>query len=139
MTVNTSVQEDRAIYSREELGKAIATVYGTESAGFKIFSSAIRDINPQTLYSDEAVDIVRNILYNSEYYDDILAALFRIYVELNSGGDKPVLELYNDLFSSELISDLHKIMLPKDRVNIKQRSDKTDKLLELIVLINIHK
>jgi len=139
------------MYSRTEVIAALTTTGLLEDPVFKIFMARIAPINAHTIYSEEARDIITNIIYDPEIFDATISGMIKFYNELvrNSNGCYPMCGIYSAIYSSPLLKDTLDVCFRVREVGfgVAVASEgipahigiKTESILfELIVLLNIY-
>jgi len=126
------------MYSRNEIKNALNATEVLEDNHFKKFVRDIREINSHMIFSAEGRDRVKEILYGDSF-DEIIGSLFRLCVELEEcKKSQPAYGLFKDIYSSDLLDDIKHIGLPGHR-DIKSHKDRSDRLYEVIALLNLYR
>jgi len=132
------------MYSRAEVTEALTTTGLLEDPAFKIFMGRIATINAHTIYSEEARDMITNMLYDPGTFDATISGMIKLYNELlrNNNGRYPIRGIYAAIYSSPLLQETDNVCF---RVSVVSEGIpvhtgiKTESILfELIVLLNIY-
>jgi len=135
------------MYSRTEVIAALTTTGLLEDPAFKIFMSRIATINVHTIYSEEARDIITEIVYNPDLFDNIISGMIKFYNELlhNNTDDKhyPMSSVCSVIYSSPLLKETADVCfraaIIDEYVPLHKGTQTENILFELIVLLNIYR
>jgi len=136
------------MYSRSEVTDALTTTGLSEDPAFKIFMHQLSKINVHTIYSEEASDIITEIIYDPDLFDNIISGMIKFYNELlhnnnnNNNERYPMCSVCSVIYSSPLLKETSDVCF---RVSIvdeyvpSHNGIKTENILfELIVLLNVY-
>lgn len=126
--------------------EALTSTGLAEDPAFKIFMHQLSKINVHTIYSEEARDIIREIMYNPDIFDNIISGMIKFYNELlhnnNTNERYPMSSVCSVIYSSPLLKETSDVCFRVATINEYVPAHKgiqTENILfELIVLLNVY-
>jgi len=134
------------MYSRLEVTDALTITGLADDPAFRVFRRELSTINVHTIYSEEARDIIREIMYNPDICDNIISGMIKFYNELlhnnNNNERYPMSSVCSVIYSSPLLKETSDVCFRVATINeyvpLHKGIQTENILFELIVLLNVY-
>jgi len=132
------------MYSRSDVTDALTVTGLAEDPAFRVFMRELSTINVHTIYSEEARDHIREIIYNPDIFDNIISGIIKFYNELLHNNDEhyPMRSVCSVIYSSPLLKETSdvcfRVSINDEYVPLHHGIQPENVLFELIVLLNVY-